>query len=106
MPRSDAFLGVKRFCVMCQKEIPADRKWDSVTCGPVCSKSRKDYGRSRRDQVECRYCLKPSTPEERTRYHAWRMWEKNGIKEENSNAKLLREIERLKRKLAGKEVNA
>lgn len=63
-------------CVVCQKPIPADRKWDAVTCSPACTKQRKDYGRARIDQRVCRYCLKPSTPEERQRYLAWRRWEK------------------------------
>jgi hypothetical protein len=99
MARTDAYRNVKRWCVMCQNEIPADRKWDAITCSPECTKARKDYGRSRKDQTECRYCLRPSTPEERARYSAWRRWEKAGIKEEQSAATLLREVERLKRKL-------
>lgn len=98
--RKDDFRGVKRYCVMCQKEIPADRKWDSVTCGPECSKVRKDYGRSRKDQTQCRYCLRPNSPEERIRYQAWRRWEKAGQTDEKSAASLLREVERLKRKIA------
>lgn len=100
--RKDDFRNRQRFCVMCKKAIPEDRKWDSVTCSTECSKDRKDYGRSRKDQVECRYCLRPSTPEERARYHAWRRWEKAGQDDEKSAAALLREVERLKRKLAEK----
>ena len=100
MARTDAYRGVHTHCVMCSKAIPADRRWDAITCSPECSKARKDYGRSRQDQIECRYCQRPSTPEERTRYMAWRRWEKAGIKEEQSAAALLRQVERLKRKLA------
>lgn len=98
--RKDDFSGVSMHCVVCQEPIPATRKWDAVTCSPQCSKTRKNYGRSRQDQRECRYCLRPSTFEERARYQAWRRWEKAGVNEEQSSAKLLREVERLKRKLA------
>jgi hypothetical protein len=49
--------------------------------------------------MECRYCYRPSTPEERARYHAWRRWEKAGQSEEQSAAALLRQVERLKKKL-------
>lgn len=87
-------------CVVCQKQIPSDRKWDAVCCSTECSKLRKNYGRSRKDQISCRYCLRPSTPEERVRYQAWRRWEKAGQSDEKSAGSLLREVERLKRKLA------
>jgi hypothetical protein len=53
---------------------------------------------------QCRYCLKPSNPEERARYQAWRRWEKAGQGEEQSAASLLREVERLKKKLAEQEM--
>lgn len=99
MARRDDFRGVKRFCVMCRREIPADRKWDAVTCSPECTKDRKNYGRSRKDQVECRYCFRPSTPEDRARYQAWRRWEKAGQSDEKSAAALLRQVQRLERKI-------
>jgi hypothetical protein len=55
------------------------------------------------DQTECRYCLRPSTPEERERYKTWRRWEKAGLTEEQISAKLLKEVERLKRKIVSLE---
>jgi hypothetical protein len=60
---------------MCTNEIPADKKWDAICCSPECTKARKQYGRSRKDQTACRYCLKPSTPEERARFNLWQKWE-------------------------------
>jgi len=60
---------------MCSNEIPADKKWDAICCGPDCTKARKQYGRSRLDQTRCRYCLKPSTPEERIRFKLWQQAE-------------------------------
>lgn len=86
-------------CVVCQNTIPVDRKKDAVTCSAECTKARKDFFRSKQDQVSCRYCQRPSSPEERARYQAWRRWEKAGQKDEQSAAQLLREVERLKRKL-------
>lgn len=105
MARTDHYRGVKRFCVMCQSEIPADRKWDAVTCSPECTQARKQYGRSRKDQAACRYCLKPSTPEDRERYKAWSKWEKEhaGDEEFSTNLKLVnltRENKSLKKRLA------
>jgi hypothetical protein len=87
-------------CVVCTTPIPADRKADAITCSKECTKARSDFRRSLQDQVECRYCQRPSSPEERTRYMAWRRWEKQGLTEEQSTAKLLRDVERLKRQLA------
>lgn len=100
MARTDAYRGIAMHCVVCQEPIPADRKWDSITCSPECSKFRKDYGRSRKDQSHCRYCNRPSTPEERIRYATWRKWEKAGTSEAESAAALLRNVEQLKRKIA------
>ena len=76
MARKDSYSQNQMHCVNCTEPIPSTRKWDAITCSPACTKARKDYGRSRQDQRECRYCLRPSTPEERARYKAWRKWEK------------------------------
>jgi predicted nucleic acid-binding Zn ribbon protein len=103
--RKDNYRGVSMKCVVCTNPIPADRKWDAITCSKECSVKRKEFGRSRKDQIECRYCLRPSTPEERARYNAWRRWEKQGLTEEQTTAKLLREVERLKRKVTELEAS-
>lgn len=105
MARTDHYRGVKRYCVMCQEEIPHDRKWDAVTCSPQCTLARKQYGRSRKDQSACRYCLKPSTPEDRERFKAWSKWEKEhaGDEEASTNLQIVnlaRENRSLKRRLA------
>ena len=103
--RTDHFRGVTRHCVMCGKPIPADRKSDAVTCSPEHTKQRKDFLRSKIDAKECRYCNRPSTPEERVRYGMWRRWEKKGMANEQFAAqvlettRLVRENERLKRRL-------
>jgi hypothetical protein len=106
MARQDHYRGVVRHCVMCGNEIPTERKWDAVTCSPECTKARRNYGRSRKDQAECRYCNRPSTPEERALFGMWRKWQKKGMADETFAAqviettRLVRENERLKRRLA------
>jgi len=91
---------------MCGNEIPAERKWDAVTCSTECTKARKDFGRSRRDQTECRYCNRPSTPEERVRFGMWKKWEKKNQGDEQFAAqvlettRLVRENGRLKQRIA------
>ena len=111
MARTDAFRDVERFCVMCKKPIPIERKWDAVTCSKECSKLRKDYGRSRRDQEFCRYCNKPSTPEQRVLFSAHAKAMRKGMTDEQFAAqvlevtRLVHENERLKRRLAELEAS-
>lgn len=76
MARKDDFTKVKRFCVMCQREIPHERRRDAVTCGKECQRGRMNYIRSRHDQEFCRYCSKPSTPEQRQSYMLWKKMDK------------------------------
>lgn len=109
MARTDHFRGVTRHCVMCANPIPADRKADAITCSPECTKQRKNYLRSKLDQRECRYCNKPSSPEDRVLYGMWKKWQKTGMADEQFTAqviettRLVRENERLKRRLAETE---
>jgi len=98
--RKDDFSEAKMHCIVCMNEIPPERKSDLVTCSKECTARRKNFLRSKVDQKACRYCFSPSTPEERVRYQAWRRWEKAGQNDEKSAVSLLREVERLKRKLA------
>jgi hypothetical protein len=66
--------------------------------------------RSRLDQTECRYCNKPSTPEDRVLYGMWKKAHKKGLTEEQFAAQVLnitrivRENDRLKKQLATLEV--
>ena len=112
MARTDAYRNVERWCVMCKKPIPADRKWDAVTCSTECSATRKNYGRSRKDQTFCRYCNKPSSPEDRILFAAWKKAMRKGMSDEQFAAQVLEitrivhENERLKRRLAETETAA
>ena len=87
-------------CVVCANPIPTDRRWDSITCSKECGSARTKFWKSQINLRQCKYCQRPTTPEERARFQAWRRWEKTGQKEETSAAALLRENQRLKRKLA------
>jgi hypothetical protein len=60
---------------MCGKDIPADRPKQAITCSKECSDLRKNWRRSKQDARECRYCLRPATQAERSRYQRWRRWE-------------------------------
>lgn len=59
-------------CIVCRNEIPHDRPKMAVTCSKECTKARKDYWRSKQDAKHCRYCMKPSTPEQRLAFQQWR----------------------------------
>lgn len=104
--RTDHFRDVKRYCAMCRTEIPDDRRKDAITCSKACTKARDNYIRARVDQAKCRYCSKPSTPEDRQRFKMWEKWEKKGMRDPEFSAavletnRLVHEIERLRRKLA------
>jgi hypothetical protein len=89
---------LKRFCVICSKPFDSGRR-DVVTCSKACAKLRKVQLRQLADQVRCRYCHRPATTEEKSRYGAWRRWEKQGKKDPESTQSLLKEVVRLKRQL-------
>lgn len=73
--RTDHYSDYIPHCVSCGKEIPADRPRQAITCSDECRDTRKNYRRSRQDARECRYCRRPSTPQERLRYSRWRKFE-------------------------------
>ena len=82
MSRTDEYSGTRMHCVVCKNEIPPERRWDAICCSPECTKKRKEYGRSRRDHVMCRYCYKPSSQEQRKSYQQWRRRPQNPEEEE------------------------
>lgn len=64
------------FCVVCGDDVPPDRvKKRAITCKKECATTRRNYLRSRVDQVKCRYCMQPASPEEAGRFRRWRKWE-------------------------------
>lgn len=64
------------FCVACGDKVPADRvARGATTCKKACATKRKNMLRSQRDAKSCRYCRKPSTPEERRAFNRFRLLE-------------------------------
>ncbi len=82
MARRDDFHEHEMNCVMCPNKIPPDRPKLSVTCSKECTIARKNYWRSRQDARVCRYCWKPSTPEQRAAYQQWRRRPQNEEEEQ------------------------
>jgi predicted nucleic acid-binding Zn ribbon protein len=69
-------------CIVCQNPIPHDRPKLAVTCSKECTVIRKNFWRSRQDARTCRYCLKPSTPEQRLAFQRWKRQPQNPEEEE------------------------
>jgi predicted nucleic acid-binding Zn ribbon protein len=61
-------------CTICGKEIPADhpKPKTTLTCSDECRDTREAWRRAKEDEKRCRYCMKPATPAERSRYRRWR----------------------------------
>jgi hypothetical protein len=63
----------KFHCIVCTKEIDDDRALrNNITCSEACLTLRKSMQRAKRDAVECRYCKKPSTMEQRAAFTRFR----------------------------------
>jgi hypothetical protein len=61
------------YCIIDKKEIPEERAAKkSNTCSKECKTILEKIRRARTDARRCRHCAKPSTPEERKAFHAWR----------------------------------
>lgn len=69
-------------CMMCPNKIPHDRPKTAVTCSKECTKARKDHWRRIFDSRTCRYCMKPSTPEQRLLFQQWRRRPQDAEEEE------------------------
>ncbi len=67
---------VKIHCVLCTKEVPADRlRFKAITCSKDCADLRKKMIRVRPLAGECMYCHKPSTLEDRAAFQRFRKLE-------------------------------
>lgn len=74
MPRPN--YRIKAYCVVCKEEIPEDRvRKQSVTCKKECADARRRAQRTLQDERECRYCRRPSSPEEREAFNRFRKLE-------------------------------
>jgi hypothetical protein len=61
-------------CTMCGEPIPADHPRPNITltCSDACRDRRDVWRKQRMGKKRCKYCLKPSTPAERSRFRRWR----------------------------------
>jgi hypothetical protein len=60
-------------CVICGDPISPERVTrKAVTCSEAHAKDLKNARRQLRDMTRCRNCNRPSTPEERKLFTAWR----------------------------------
>lgn len=92
MARKDDFVHTTTHCLMCGDPIPADLPKMALTCSEACKIARKNYRRSRQDHRECRYCKKPSTPEQRASYQQWKRRPQDAEEEERYRLWRLAEI--------------
>lgn len=74
MPRPN--YRIPSFCVVCTSQIPDERvKKSSVTCKRECADARRRAQRTLQDDRKCRYCSRPSSPEERAAFNRFRKLE-------------------------------
>jgi hypothetical protein len=63
----------KTFCVLCTRRIPRKRqRRRSITCGTEHQKMLTAMRKAERDHRQCSHCGRPSTPDERGQFRAWR----------------------------------
>jgi len=63
----------KFYCVICGEAIAPSRVTrKAVTCSDQHARDLKNARRKLRDLTRCRLCNRPSTPEERAQFTAWR----------------------------------
>jgi hypothetical protein len=68
---------IKTLCIICGDEIPKDRIMrGAITCSKEHAKLRRSQLQAITDKKECRYCRRPSTPEEREAYKRFRTMER------------------------------
>lgn len=68
---------VKTLCIVCGDGVPKDRIMrGAITCSKEHAKLRRAQLQAITDKKECRYCRRPSTPEEREAYKRFRTLER------------------------------
>jgi hypothetical protein len=68
---------VTTHCVICTTEVPKERLMrGAITCTKEHAKLRRAQLAAITDKKECRYCRRPSTPEEREAYRRFRTLER------------------------------
>lgn len=69
---------IKTLCIICGTDVPKERLMrGAITCSKEHSNLRRAQQTAITDKKECRYCRRPSTPEEREAYKRFRTLERN-----------------------------
>ncbi len=64
-------------CVLCGEDVPRDRVMrGAITCTKEHAIERRKQQRAMKEQKECDYCKRPSTPEEREAFKRFRNLER------------------------------
>lgn len=75
MANEDLF-GLEPHCTICTGIIPKERmKFRAVTCSDKCKTLWARLKRKKVDDRECLFCHKPSTPNARRAFAAFRIWQ-------------------------------
>lgn len=68
---------IKIHCVICGDDIPKDRIMrGGITCTKEHAAERRKQLRAMKEQKECNYCKRPSSPEEREAFARFRTMER------------------------------
>lgn len=68
---------IKTLCIICGTEVPKERLMrGAITCSKEHAKLRRAQLTAIVDKKECRYCRRPSTPDEREAYKRFRTLER------------------------------
>lgn len=63
----------KTFCVLCRRRIPRKRqRRRAITCSTEHQKRLTAMRKIERDHRQCSHCGRPSSPDERGQFRAWR----------------------------------
>jgi hypothetical protein len=77
----------KTFCVICTRRIPRKRqRRRAVTCKTFHQKLLTRMRKAERDHRQCSHCGRPSTPDERVQFRAFRTSQVQGRPKRNSKA--------------------
>lgn len=73
---SEDLFGIEAHCTICTSIIPKDRqKFRAVTCSDKCKTLWARLKRKKVEDRECLFCHKPSTPNARRAFAAFRVWQ-------------------------------
>jgi len=77
----------KTFCVLCKRPIPRKRqRRRAITCKTKHQQMLTAMRKAERDRRQCSHCGRPSTPDERVQFRAFRTSQVQGQRKRNPKA--------------------